>query len=108
MVAYGICQNTVCSLSYLNPSLDSFRRRVHAVVHTAAQSKTDSPPQVTDWESFHKFFQKGAVCSACGKPMYLVTQPIEGVDAVEDKRREKLNGLLDVAGRLHAWGMLRG
>src|SRR5215472_3204269 len=84
MAAYGICQNTVCSLSDLNLSLDSFRRRVHAVVHTKAQSKTDSYPQVNDWESFHKFFQKGAICSACGKPLYLVTQPIEGIDAVED------------------------
>jgi len=107
-MAYGICQNTVCSLSYLNPSLDSFRRRVHAVVHTRVQSETDVPPQVTDWESFHKFFQNGAVCAACGKPLYAVAQPIEGVDAVERERREKLNGLLVVADRLHAWGMLRG
>ena len=111
MVSYGICQNAVCSLSYLNPSLDGFRRRVlaagHAAGHAVAQSKIEST-QLSDWENFEKFFQRGTVCSACGKPLYVAIQPTDGIDEEEFKRLVKLNGLLDVARQLHSWGILRG
>ena len=107
MVAYGICQSTACSLSYLNPALDAFRRRVHTQ-QAIAGSETHSAPQLSNWEDFEKFFQRGTVCSACGKPLYLATQPSEGIDAEEYKRRVKLNAIVEVAGQLQAWGLLRG
>jgi hypothetical protein len=107
MVSYGICQNAVCSLSYLNPSLDGFRRRVLAAGHAVAQSKIEST-QLSDWENFEKFFQRGTVCSACGKPLYVAIQPTDGIDEEEFKRLVKLNGLLDVARQLQSWGILRG
>ena len=40
MVSYGICQNAVCSLGYVNSSLDGFRRRVLAAGHAIAQTKS--------------------------------------------------------------------
>jgi hypothetical protein len=106
MVSYGICQNAVCSLGYLNPSLDGFRRRVLAAGHAIAQSKIEST-QLSDWETFEKFFQRGTVCSACGKPLYVAIQPTDDIDEAECKRLVKLNALLDVAGQLQSWGILR-
>jgi hypothetical protein len=115
MVSYGICQNAVCSLGYLNPSLDRFRRRVLAAGHAIGQSNpygTQRPEQqiesqVSDWQNFVEFFQRGAVCSACGKPLYSAIQPTDGIDEEERKRLVKLNGLLDLARQLQSWGILR-
>jgi hypothetical protein len=105
MVAYGICQNTDCSRSYLNPALDSLRRRVLAA-QTVALSTANFTPEMPDREYFEEFFQREPACSACGKPLCRVTQPTAGTDAEEYKRRVRLNGLLDVAGQLQAWGIL--
>jgi hypothetical protein len=106
MVSYGICQNAVCSLGYVNSSLDGFRRRVLAAGHAIAQSKIGST-QLSDWENFEKFFQRGTVCSACGKPLYVAIQPTDGIDEEECNRLVKLNRLLDVARQLQSWGILR-
>jgi len=100
MVAYGICQKADCSRSYLNPDLDTLRRRV------VAAQMMNFTPEMPDREYFEDFFQRGPVCSTCGKPLYRVTQPTAGIDAEECKRRVKLNELLDVAGQLEAWGIL--
>ena len=107
MVSYGVCQNAVCRLGYLNPSLDGFRRRVLAAGHAIAQSKIEST-HLSNWENFVEFFQRGAVCSACGKPLYVAIQPTDGIGEEECKRLVKLNGLLDVARQLQSWGILRG
>lgn len=104
MVAYGICQNADCSRSYLNPALDTLRRRVVAA-QTIAQT-ANFTPEMPDREYFEEFFQRGPVCSTCEKPLYRVTQPTAGIDPEECKRRVKLNELLDVAGQLQAWGIL--
>ena len=107
MVSYGICQNAVCSVSYLSKSLDGFRRRVLAAGYAVAQSKIEST-QLSDWENFEKFFQRGTACSACGKPLYVAIQPTDGIDEEEFKRLVKLIGLLGVARQLQSWGILRG
>ena len=105
MIGYGICQNAVCSRSYLNPALETLRRRVIAA-QAVAQSAGNFTPEMPDREYFEEFFQREPVCSACGQPLYRVAQPTAGVDAEECKRRVKLNALLDVAGQLQAWGIL--
>ena len=56
MVSYGICQNAVCSLGYVNSSLDGFRRRVLAAGHAIAL-KSGVNPAVFDriWRKSVKF-----------------------------------------------------
>jgi len=104
-MAYGICKNAGCSRSYLNPVLETLRRRVVAA-QLIAQSAGNFTPGMGDREYFEEFFQRGSVCTACGEALYKIAQPTVGVDAKENQDRVKLNELLDVAQQLQTWGVL--